>query len=182
MCHHDRVFSIYDCDVFLGCEARKRRLTCPEIKTQAEIRKRHGFDGFLSTTTRSKPVEWKTSAMLDIHNKRFPENNCWLDKLKVRADFENLFNRLDSDDDDADDYGNDDFEDELYYEDTARSFNISTQGIYKSVRMFKVLIKIENSPVIVLGDSRLSLGLERLTPSSPGLRYMWNVSQRFYGL
>ena len=102
--------------------------------------------------------------------------------MDVRTDFEILFNRLDSDDD-AGDYGKDDFEDELYYEGTARSFNItSTQGIYKGVGIFKVLIKIENYPAIVLGDSRLSLGLERLTPSSPGLRYMWKVSQRFYGL
>ena len=62
--------------------------------------------------------------------------------MEVRADFEISFNRLDSDDDDADDYGNDEFEDELYYEGTARSFNIiSTQGIFKCVGMFKVLIK-----------------------------------------
>ena len=48
--------------------------------------------------------------------------------------------------------------------------------------MFKVLIKIENYPAIVLGDSRLSLGLERLTPFlGPPLHvecfptFLWNM-------
>ena len=181
MRHHVRVFPYYDGDYFLGCEARVRQLRYPDIETEAEIRKRSRFDGFLSTTARTQPVEWKTSAMLDIYNKRgFQNTVVGVDQSEVRADFENLFNRLDSDDDDADDDGDNDSDDddEMYYEGTARSFNlISTQDLYKGVRVFKVLIKTENHPAIVLGDSRLSLGLETMSPNSPGLRYMWNVSQ-----
>ena len=122
----------------------------------------------MSTTARTEPVEWKTSARLDIYNKRgFQNTVVGVDQSEVRADFENLFNRLDSDDDD-----------EMYYEGTARTFNLmSTQDLNKGVRVFKVLIKTENHPAIVLGDSRLSFGLETMSPNSPGLRYMWNISQ-----
>ena len=177
MRHHVRVFPYYDGDVFLGCEARVRWLRYSDIETEAEIRKRSHFDGFLSTTARTEPVEWKTSAMLDIYNKRgFQNTVVGVDQSEVRADFENLFNRLDSDNDDGNIDSNDD--DEMYYEGTARSFNLlSTQDLYKGVRVFKVLIKTENHPAIVLGDSRLSLGLETMSPNSPGLCYMWNVSQ-----
>ena len=182
MRHHVRVFPYYDGDVLFGCEARVRLLRYPDIETEAEIRKRSRFHGFLSTTARTEPVEWKTSAMLDIYNKRgFQNTVVGVDQSEVRADFEMLFNRLDSDDDDdAADDGDDgsDDDDEMYYEGTARSLNlISTQDFYKGVRVFKVLIKTENHPAIVLGDSRLSLGLETMSPNSPGLRYMWNVSQ-----
>ena len=168
-----RVFPFYDGDVFLGCEARVRQLIYPAIV--AEDRKR--FEGFLSSTARSEPVEWKTSEVLDCYNKRsFRNTVAGVDHLEVRADFEHLYNRNDSDDDNTDDDDSDD--DEIWYEGAARSNNvISTQELYRGVRLFKLLIRTENHPAIVLGESLLSLGLETFSPISPSLRYMWNVSE-----
>ena len=92
----------------------------------------------LSTNACSDSAEWKTSAMLDTYNKNFQNTFIRVDQLEVPTDFDKLFKRLDSDDDNTDDEGDEYFDDvdddEMYYEGTTRSFNIiSTQDIYKGV-------------------------------------------------
>lgn len=137
---------------------------------------RGGFEGFLGSNSFIEPNRWKNDSCFDDFNKRsFSNLVTGINHSKIRSDFQDLYPYNSDSDVEEDEID----ADEMWYEGAARSYNvISTQEHHKGKRMFKVLIKTNDSTSIFLGMSQLSLGIETISPLSKVQRYMWCVSDQ----